>query len=124
MSQQPHPNKRPQIGKLLRTRWAKAAIAVIGLIAVYLFMNGGGEQASTGTLFSAVRGDMKITVTEGGNVEARESQTIKSKIKGETKILSIIDDGYLVTPEDVVAKKVLVTLDNSELQEKMTQEEF
>ena len=37
MSQQPHPNKRPQIGKLLRTRWAKAAIAVIGLIAVYLF---------------------------------------------------------------------------------------
>lgn len=124
MSQQPHPNKRPQILKLLRTRWAKAVIAVIGLIAVYLFMNGGGEQASTGTLFSAVRGDMKITVTEGGNVEARESQTIKSKIKGETKILSIIDDGYLVTPEDVANKKILVTLDNSELQEKMTQEEI
>ncbi|MCC6154044.1 MAG: HlyD family efflux transporter periplasmic adaptor subunit, partial [Candidatus Hydrogenedentes bacterium] len=89
-----------------------------------LFMNRGGEQASTATLFPAVRGDLKITVTEGGNVEARESQTIKSKIKGETKILSIIDDGYLVTPEDVANKKILVTLDNSELQEKMTQEEI
>ena len=115
--------KRPFLAKVLRTRWAKAALAVLAVLLVFfLYMRGGGEKASTGTLFTAVRGDLRITVTEGGNVEARESQTIKSKIKGETKILSIIDDGYLVTPDDVTNKKVLVTLDNSKLLETMTQE--
>ena len=115
-------NKWPAIATLWRTRWFKAALACLALVFVYAFMRGGGGTAETGTLFTTVRGNLKIAVTEGGNVEARESQTIKSKIKGDTKILSIIDDGYLVTPEDVANKKVLVTLDNSDLLEKMTQE--
>ncbi|NUM56154.1 MAG: HlyD family efflux transporter periplasmic adaptor subunit [Candidatus Hydrogenedentes bacterium] len=119
---QPHPNRRPRLARMLRTRWAKVLIALLVVLVLYTLTRGGTEEASTGTLFTAARGDLKITVTEGGNVEARESQTIKSKIRGETKILSIIDDGYLVTPEDVANKKVLVTLDNSELLEKMTQE--
>jgi hypothetical protein len=63
-------------------------------------------------------------VTEGGSVEALESQTIKSQIKGQTKILTIVDEGDLVTEDDVKNKKVLVTLDDSDLIEKLTQEEF
>lgn len=119
---QPQLNKRTHLPKLLRARWAKVVIALLVAIALVGFMRRGGTTTSTGTLFTAARGELKITVTEGGNVEARESQTIKSRIKGDTKILSIIDDGYLVTPEDVANKKVLVTLDNSALLEKMTQE--
>lgn len=121
---QPLLNKRPFFLRVWRSRWAKTALAVLAVLLVYFYFRGGGEKMSTGTLFVAKRGDLKITIVEGGNVEARESQTIKSKIKGETKILSIIDDGYLVTPEDVANKKVLVTLDNSALLEKMTQEEI
>ncbi|MBM3288965.1 MAG: hypothetical protein FJY92_02315, partial [Candidatus Hydrogenedentes bacterium] len=117
-----HLNNRRAWAALLRSRWARVALALVALVAIYRYTRGGGEQAATNTLFTAARGDLKIAVTEGGNVEAREKQTIKSEIKGETKILSIIDDGYLVTPEDVANKKVLVTLDNSELLEKMTQE--
>lgn len=112
----------PAVAFVRRSRWAKVALALAVLAVLYTLIGGGGPSVSSAALYTAKRGDLAINVLEGGNVEARESQTIKSRIKGETKILSIVDEGYLVTPDDVAQKKVLVTLDNSELIEKLTQE--
>jgi len=121
MSQQV-PSNGSAIKRIWGTRWAKIVAGLALVLVLYMLIGGGEETSTSGTLFTAKRGKLTINVLEGGNVEARESQTIKSEIKGETKILSIVDEGYLVTPEDVAQKKVLVTLDNSALIEKITQE--
>ena len=78
------------------------------------------------TTFEVRRGPLNIKVLEGGNVEALESQEIKSQVKGwqGVKILYIIEEGYSVTQEDVENKKKLVELDGSELQEKLTTSEI
>ncbi|GMU92036.1 MAG: hypothetical protein AMXMBFR4_10940 [Candidatus Hydrogenedentota bacterium] len=117
-------NLRRRLRGLLRNRWVRAGVAVLVVVGAVSYFRGGGEEQSSGTLFAARRGPLKITVLQGGNVEARESQVIRSRIKGETKILSIVEEGYLVTPEDVAEGKILVTLDNSQLIEKMAQHEI
>ncbi len=124
MSQQ-RPQTKPRKSKfraLLRNRYVRIAAAVVILAAIVLYFRGGGEESGLRTTFAARRGPLTISVVEGGNVEARESQTIKSEIKGETKILSIVEEGYLVTQQDVDEGKILVTLDDSELLEKITQQ--
>jgi RND family efflux transporter MFP subunit len=92
------------------------------LAAIVSYFRSGGDDGQSRTTFAARRGPLTISVVEGGNIEARESQTIKSEIKGETKILTIVEEGYLVTQDDVDSGKILVTLDDSQLIEKMTQE--
>ncbi len=122
---QSNPQLKPRrhlLRGLLRGRLRKVIALVVILAAIGLYWSSGGEDNTTRTTFAARRGGLLISVTEGGNVEALESQVIKSEIKGETKILTIVDEGYLVTPEDVANGKVLVTLDDSELIERMTQE--
>ena len=78
------------------------------------------------TTFEVRRGPLDVKVLEGGNVEALESQEIKSQVKGwqGVKILYIIEEGYSVTEEDVKNKKKLVELDGSELEEKLTTSEI
>jgi len=97
-------------------------VALAVLAAIVAYFRSGGDDGQSRTTFTARRGPLTISVVEGGNVEARESQTIKSEIKGETKILTIVEEGYLVTQDDVDNEKVLVTLDDSQLVEKITQE--
>ena len=80
--------------------------------------------STQGISFSAIRGPLEITVLEGGTIEARESQELKSEVQGETKILSIVEEGYLVTPEDVAQGKVLVELDSSDLEDRQTEQEL
>ncbi|MCC6490794.1 MAG: HlyD family efflux transporter periplasmic adaptor subunit [Candidatus Hydrogenedentes bacterium] len=117
-----HKPRRNFLRGLLRGRIRKAVALIVLIAAIGVYWSSGGEDNTTRTTFAARRGGLLISVTEGGNVEALESQVIKSEIKGETKILTIVDEGYLVTPEDVANGKVLVTLDDSDLIERMTQE--
>jgi len=96
---------------------------VVVILAVWFFFSGGTEAGEEIT-FTARQGNLPITVVEGGTVEALESQVIQSEVRGSTKILSIVEEGYRVTEEDVANKKVLVTLDDSELEERLTQAEI
>ncbi len=75
--------------------------------------------------FTARQGDLDITVLEGGALEALQSQEIRSRVRGRegVKILSIVEEGYRVTPEDVAAEKILVELDTAALiDEQLNQE--
>ncbi|MGC9036335.1 MAG: hypothetical protein ACP5K7_10970, partial [Verrucomicrobiia bacterium] len=77
--------------------------------------------------FEARRGDLDITVVEGGTVEALESQEIRCEVATGyqgTKILKIIEEGYFVTDEDVKNGLVLVELDSSDLRDKLLTQEI
>ncbi len=107
--------------------WIWKSVLIVLFFAVgsvyFLFPKSAGS-VSRGTTFTVTRGPLRISVVEGGTIEAAESQTSKSEIKGQTKILSIIEEGYQVTEEDVRNGKVLVRLDDSQLLEQKTQQEM
>ncbi|MEQ8313074.1 MAG: HlyD family efflux transporter periplasmic adaptor subunit [Gammaproteobacteria bacterium] len=99
-----------------------ASVLVIALFMTVGNDDGASNQALT---FTARRGDLDITVLEGGGLEALQSQEIRSRVKGRegVKILSIIEEGYRVTQEDVESSLVLVELDTAALiDEKLNQE--
>lgn len=106
-------------------RWAAAFIAVI-LLLVLLARMGKDASADANMSFQVRRGNLPITVMEGGSVEALEVQEIRSEIEGYqgTKILSIIDEGYQVTEQDVADQKLLVELDSSEIRQKIVTQEL
>ena len=115
--------KRPRRKGRLRWVW-RIGIPVALLAATLVFLRRDGDVEERGTTFVARRGPLEITVLEGGSVEALESQEIRSEVRGETKILSIVEEGYMVTPEDVENGKLLVELDATDLEEKQISQEL
>ncbi|HUW62178.1 MAG TPA: efflux RND transporter periplasmic adaptor subunit [Candidatus Bathyarchaeia archaeon] len=111
-----------------KKRWRLVLkVGLVVLLAVVVLRFFGGAETVTGlrgTTFTVAHGMLKIDVTEGGSIEALESQEIKSEVQGQTKILSIVEEGYSVTPEDVTAGKILVELDATELLEKQIGDEL
>ena len=107
-------------------RWR--IVGGVGLIVLALFfLRGGGKSAGNGATFVARRGPLDITVVEGGSVQALEYQEIKCEVRvgyQGLKILKIVEEGYLVTEEDIHTNKVLVELDSSELEKQIVQQEI
>lgn len=71
--------------------------------------------------FEVLRGDLRINVLEGGNIQALEYLQKKNQVKsnGGVKVLKVIEEGYEVTEEDIKNGKILVQLDASSLEEKL-----
>ncbi len=116
------------IEKLTATKKARLRLAigvVLLLVFVWLWRSGGPkEQLVT---FAARKGDLDITVLEGGSVQAAESQQIKCEVRvgyQGTKILKLIEEGYMITEEDIRTNKVLVELDSSEIQKQTVEQEI
>lgn len=113
---------------LLRRRFGRKSIfLVVVLLAIgtwWYFKTGPETALSAGTTFTATLAPMEITVLEGGSVESLDSQLIKSEVQGQTKILTLIEEGYQITAEDVKNKIVLVELDSKELQDRLTEREL
>lgn len=109
-----------------RTRYA--IVAGGGVFVLVLVIVGGnlGGPNSTGVTFTARKGNLDITVLEGGAMEALQSQEVRSEVRGRegAKILSIVEEGYRVTPEDVAAGLILVELDTSSLIEQRLNQEI
>ena len=107
-------------------RWRLVvAVLVVAILGGWWWKSGGKSNAKTLT-FAARRGPLEITVLEGGSLQALESQEIKCEVRvgyQGTKILRIVEEGYLVSEEDVKTNKVLVELDSSELEKKIVQQE-
>ena len=108
-----------------RWRWV-VAVLVLAVLGGWWWRSG-GKSASKALTFAARRGPLEITVLEGGSLQALESQELKCEVRvgyQGTKILRIVEEGYLVTEEDVKTNKVLCELDSSELQKQMVQDEI
>jgi len=122
-------SNRPELTKPARRgrKWPIriGAAAVVAVVAgAYLSTGSDGPGVSLGTTFTATRGNLEITVVEGGSIEAKDSQQLKSEVQGTTKILTIVDEGYFVTPQDVAEGKVLIELDSKELLDRLTEQEL
>jgi multidrug resistance efflux pump len=104
---------------------AVGAGALIVVITIGALL-GGSDNSASGPTFAARQGQLDIIVREGGNVEALQSQQIRSAIRGGSgvKILSIVEEGYRVTAEDVRAGKILVELDSAQLNEQKLNQEI
>ncbi len=120
----PH-SQTPRRSKRLRRILAAAVLlAAAGYPAWRYFSAPSGGQENSGSTFTVMRGPLEISVLEGGSVEARESQEIKCEVQGETKILTLIDEGHMITPEDVTNGLVLIELDSKNLLDMQVSQEL
>jgi len=106
-------------------RWV-GLVVVAGLIGVLIWTNI-SKPAAKALTFATRRGPLEISVLEGGSLQALESQELKCEVRvgyQGTKILKIVEEGYLITEEDVKTNKVLIELDSSELQKQIVQQEI
>ncbi|MEC5126502.1 efflux RND transporter periplasmic adaptor subunit [Verrucomicrobiales bacterium BCK34] len=94
---------------------------VIALGVLFSKSDPSGSDTSDLPVTKAQRGDLTIDVLEGGNIQALNFLEFRNEVTSKTgiKILEIIDEGYMVTEEDVENEKVLVRLDPSELEEEI-----
>jgi HlyD family secretion protein len=72
-------------------------------------------------LYTAQRQNLLITVVEGGNLVALESQKIVNEVPGSRNILEVVDEGIEITEEDVRNGKILVKLDSKDLEDRLEQ---
>ena len=98
-------------------------VLAAGGVAVFLATRSKGGPVVAAT-WTVRRQDLRISVTEGGSVQALKANVITSEVEGETKILSIVPEGMFLTPEDVAAGRVIVELDSSALKEKKVTQEI
>jgi len=106
-------------------RWLGLVVAA-GLAGVLIWASG-SKTATKALTFDARHGLLEINVLEGGSLQALESQELKCEVRvgyQGTKILKIVEEGYLITEEDVKTNKVLIELDSSELQKQIVQQEI
>jgi HlyD family secretion protein len=111
-----------------RLRWVLIlAVAAAGIgTFTFLWRTSRSTNSSVKELgiFTVRRSNLPITVTESGDIKALNSTDIKSDVEGRTTIISIIDEGTIITPEDVNKGKILVELDSSDIKERLTQQEI
>jgi HlyD family secretion protein len=76
------------------------------------------NKSGSQSFFEVRRGPLMISVTESGTTNNREKVVIKSKVEGQTRILSLVPEGTQVRKGDL-----LIKLDSSNLEdEKMKQQ--
>ena len=103
-------------------KWVFSAIVVAVAAAAFFGLKKDGASGGNSEdlpVAAAQRGDLVIDVLEGGNIQALKFLEFRNEVKlsAGVKILEIIDEGYMVTEEDVKNEKVLVRLDESALEE-------
>ena len=108
------------------TQYTIAGGGGVALLLILGSFSGDPSTIESTITFEARRGDLEVTVLEGGALEALQSQEIRSRIKGRegVKILTIVEEGYQVTPRDVDARLVLVELDKSQLIDQQLNQEI
>ncbi|HYG23676.1 MAG TPA: efflux RND transporter periplasmic adaptor subunit [Verrucomicrobiae bacterium] len=107
--------------------WMQLAGVVLIIGGAILWFGRGSKVQEGAPTFAARRGALNISVLEGGSLQALEAQEIKCEVRvgyQGAKILKIVEEGYLVTDEDVKNGKILCELDSSDLQSRMVQQEI
>lgn len=123
----PHP--AGSISRLWRERrrtLLAAAAGVVVIVGVVISRSGGEDSVRQIAGFEVQRGNLLIDVTQGGDVQALQALEVRSEIEVSqgTKILSIVEEGYEITEQDVAEGKVLVELDSTGLREEITRHEI
>jgi HlyD family secretion protein len=103
-------------------------VGAIVVVAAVLLLSGlirfSSADPGATDLFEVRRDDLPITVLESGNLKALKSLDLKCEVEGGSSILSIVDEGTVVTEEDVKNGKILIELDSSSLGDKENQQDI
>lgn len=92
---------------------------MVGVVAFGGALTGGpGDASGRGSTATVRRGDLVITVTEGGSLRAKESIDIINEVEGRSTIAEVVEEGAQVTKDQVILR-----LDAKELEERKAQEE-
>ena len=113
-------NSRPR-SRAVKWLPGLAVLLIVGAGVAWLlgaFGSRDDDPGGSGGSVAVTRGDLVITVTEGGNLRAKESKEIVNKVEGTSTILELVPEGTYVKKGDV-----LVKLDAADLQEKLVPEE-
>ncbi len=108
--------------------WPLVLVSTIVAAGVLLLLwrslgDSGASIKKMGT-YTVRRGDLTIGIIESGDIKAVNSKDLKSEVEGRTTIISIVDEGTIITPEDVNKGMILAELDSSAIKEKLTQQEI
>ncbi len=88
----------------------RAVVAVVALVAaggawfVPWSKDAAAGQVPTHELFTVQRTDLRISLTESGTMVAKDSQKVSAKIRNESKLTWLVEEGKEVKQGDVVAK--------------------
>ncbi|MHC4387138.1 MAG: efflux RND transporter periplasmic adaptor subunit [Planctomycetota bacterium] len=111
-----------------RLRWVLILIALLvgagTLVSLRSSSGGTSDPGQESGIFTVKRGDLTISVTESGDIRPVNSIDITSQVEGETTLISIVDEGTYITPEDVNNGKILAELDSSEIKEELTKQQI
>jgi HlyD family secretion protein len=121
---------RRSISGFIKSKWL---IILVGLIIAtgagfgITFLDDIRSIAPTESMntFTARTDDLIITVTEGGSIKARNTIEVKNLVEErQMTVLEVIPEGTIITEEDFENGKVLVTLENSQIKDNLTQREM
>jgi len=127
----PEKQGKKAAGKLALTkqlRWVLILLVAVAGTASFISLRRSSHKSDSSNknpgIFTVRRDDLTISVTESGDIKALNSEDIMCEVEGRTTIISIVDEGTYITPEDVNNGKVLVELDSSAIKEKLTQQKI
>ncbi|MEL7240387.1 MAG: hypothetical protein AAGK78_16135, partial [Planctomycetota bacterium] len=88
-------------------RWiySGVALAIVASLGVATWwMAGQSESGRAATFVQAVRGDLVISLTEKGEIQAVNNVDIDVPVRGRNTVVEIIDEGTFVREGDVLAR--------------------
>jgi HlyD family secretion protein len=119
-------SKRKSNRKFFKTvvMFTAPVVLIAALAAVWAKFNRQDLGKGDTITFEVKRGDLVISVTESGNIKAKETVDILCGVEGRTTIISLVPEGTVLTEADVQKEKVLMELDSSQLTEQKNQQDI
>ncbi|MCP4643408.1 MAG: HlyD family efflux transporter periplasmic adaptor subunit [bacterium] len=106
-------------------RWRIGLVILVLAAGAYYLAQPRTSEKDSGVTFEAHRGNLAITINEGGEAVSLQPQRVKCEVDGhQIKILRLVEEGYRITQEDIENKKVLVELDSSDLEKEAMQQDI
>ncbi len=117
----PHPAAAPLRPGKRRNQPALLAAAVFAgmLLGLPACRRAGAGKNANPSVFTVKQGDLDITITESGTIQAAHSVVIANEVTRPVRILEMVDEGTIITPEDVKKGKILLRFDDTSIQEDM-----
>lgn len=106
-------------GFIRRHPFLTAGAAALLLVAVVASQFTGNKPEASTASFPVKRGDLLISVVEGGNLEAVSEISIRNMVEGTARIIRLASEGSYVKKGDL-----LVELDSSSAQDQVNQQEI
>jgi len=104
----------------MKRTWIWVAVVVAVAVVGWLSFGRSGTQVDGAVRGAKVRrGPLKVSVVQRGNLAARDANSVKSEVEGQSTILWLIAEGTQVKPGDL-----LVELDASDLLDKKVAQEI